>query len=143
MGSFLWPFLNLAQTNEMKKIQNSEIDLIKNMKPKCLCLEDMAMDELSFTKVVKLPWFCKKHPKRSMEFKRRNVFKILLTGGGTKSLINELILIFNSLKSHKNIITFVDEKISNRLNKLNISHNRFSFNKSDFLVKLIIFKMLS
>ena len=124
MGSFLWPFLNLAQSDEIELIMQKEIELIEKIKPKCLCLEDMSMKELRITNQVKLDWFCEKHQMRSKSFVRRDSFKILLTGGGTESLIDELILIFKYLSSIDNIIIFVDEKLSEILHRLNIESKK-------------------
>lgn len=132
MGSFLWHDVVSFHNSEVDEIVKNEREQLTRIKPRMICLSEMAMPEvLNKTIAIKTPWICKKF-NSSTRFKNGN--RILITGGGT-ALINETLakISLQLQTENSDLQLFVDSKLFDILSKYPENQVRkFNFTDQEF-----------
>lgn len=133
IGSFLWTEIkSLGNNQEFKKIFLFEEKLLKKYKPKLIGIEKIVMPNLlNVTNFIPFPWLC---TNRSKKLLADNSSKILLSGGGSGKINNQIKDILEILQKFKGGL-YVDNLIYNKFNFF----EKFNFDESSFLeIKYII-----
>lgn len=130
MGSFIWNDIIKSKVIDYKIISSNEKRVLKKNKPQILCLENMAMDNLSkYTLPVFCPWFTDKHKSR-FSVKENS---ILVTGGGTSLYDSILIQISNILLNlDSELKIYFDRNLYNKFRIINERVKLFPFEDIDF-----------
>jgi hypothetical protein len=134
MGSFLWPFIIDKTNNTFEEIIEYELSWLSINRTKLLCVDDMVMrqDLLNYVELVGLSWFTEReNPDLSRDHARP---KILITGGGTGKLSDEILEIAINIHNSGGISDiFLDAKLFSKAEENQIRlFKLFDFKNTSF-----------
>ena len=134
MGSFLWPFIIDKSNNTFEEIMEYELSWLSINRTKLLCVDDMVMrqDLLNYVELVGLPWFTERENiDLLLDYIRP---KILITGGGTGKLSDEILEIAINIRNSRAISdVFLDAKLFLKAEENQIeSFKLFDFKNTSF-----------
>jgi hypothetical protein len=134
MGSFLWPFVKENFDGEIQKIAEEEIYWLSDHTPQLMCVEEMVMkDDLEGkVEIVEMPWFTEEED--STFFFDDEKPSILITAGGSGSMINSILKIVEGLLGkNENLNIFLDSLLFKRALQKNLKgFHLFDFARLSF-----------
>lgn len=131
MGSFLWHDSTNFNNKEVNEIISHEKFILSTKPFSLLCVRDMVMPSLSNqVRVLDQGWFTsrKEFNKTPSPFKR-----ILITGGGTELMNNQLLeLVIYLKKLDSKAIFYLDHKLYLQASKVSSGFRLFNFTEEEY-----------